>query len=136
MMEKTLAIIKPDGVRSHVTGKIIDLIEQNGFSIVGMKKTQLSKQDAQAFYAVHKDRPFYNELVSFMTSGPVVVMALEKENAIAAWRTLMGATNPTNAAPGTIRKLFGKSTGENVAHGSDAPQTASEEVTFFFPKLG
>lgn len=136
MMEKTLAIIKPDGVRSHVTGKIIDLIEQNGFSIVGMKKTQLSKQDAQAFYAVHKDRPFYNELVSFMTSGPVVVMALEKENAIAAWRTLMGATNPENAAPGTIRKLFGKSTGENVAHGSDAPQTALEEVAFFFPKLG
>ena len=134
-MEKTLAIIKPDAVRALNTGKIIDRIEAAGFSILGMKKMHLTKAQAEAFYAVHKERPFYGELVEFMTSGPVVVMALAKDGAIKAWRDLMGATNPAQAAPNTIRKDFGASVGENATHGSDAPETAAVEVKFFFPEI-
>lgn len=134
-MEHTLAIIKPDAVRAHNSGKIIDRIEQEGFEIVGMKKINLSLAQAQSFYAVHKERPFFGELVEFMTSGPVVVMALAKDNAVKAWRDLMGATNPAQAADNTIRKLYGASVGENATHGSDAPETAAEEVKFFFPEL-
>ncbi len=135
MIEKTLAIIKPDAVRAHNSGKIIDLIEQRGFKILRMEKMQLSQKQAEDFYAVHKARPFFGELVSFMTSGPVVVMALEKENAIADWRKLMGDTNPAKADVATIRKLFGTSIGENATHGSDAPETATVEVNFFFKGL-
>lgn len=134
-MEKTLAIIKPDAVKAKNSGKIIDRIEQEGFEIVALQKMNLTKEKAQAFYAVHNERPFYGELVEFMTSGPVVVMALSKPDAIKAWRDLMGATNPAQAAEGTIRKLYGASVGENATHGSDAPETAAQEVAFFFPDL-
>jgi nucleoside-diphosphate kinase len=134
-MERTLAIIKPDAVRAKNAGKIIDRIEAEGFTIVGMKKINLSQQQAEDFYAVHKGKPFYAELVEFMTSGPVVVMALEKNQAIQAWRDLMGSTDPVKAAPHTLRKLYGTNVGVNATHGSDAPQTAAVEVTFFFPEL-
>lgn len=131
-METTLAIIKPDAVAAGNIGKIVARIEQEGFTIAGMKMVQLSPAEGEAFYAVHKARPFFGELVSFITSGPVVVMALKKANAIAAWRDLMGATNPEQAAPNTLRKLYGKNIGSNATHGSDAPETAAQEVAFFF----
>ncbi len=134
-IERTLAIIKPDATRAKNAGKIIDMIEAHGFTIVGMKKMQLTREQAEQFYAVHKARPFFGELTEFMVSGPVIVMALEKENAIAQWRKLMGETNPANAATGTIRKLFGTSIGDNAVHGSDSPETAKFEVSFFFPEL-
>lgn len=134
-MERTFGIIKPDAVAAKHTGKIIDRIEQEGFNIVGMKKMHLTKAQAQEFYAVHKDRPFYAELVEFMISGPVVVMALEKQNAIKAWRDLMGATDPAVAEPNTLRKLYATSKGKNATHGSDAPETAAVELKFFFPEL-
>jgi len=134
-MERTFAMIKPDAISAHNTGKIIDMIEQHGFTILGMEKTKLSKEQAQTFYAVHKERPFFAELVDFVTSGPVVIMCLEKENAIKAWRDLMGATDPANAEPGTLRKLFGTDVGHNAVHGSDAPETARQELTLFFPDL-
>ena len=135
-MERTLAIIKPDAVQAKHSGKIIDRIEQEGFTIKGMKKLQMTKQQAQEFYAVHKERGFYGELVDFMSSAPVIVMALEKPNAIAAWRDLMGATDPAKADANTIRKLYGTSIGNNATHGSVAPETAKVEVKFFFPELG
>lgn len=135
MQEHTLAIIKPDNVAAHQSGDIIKLIELNKFAILGIKKTHLSKVQAEAFYAVHKARPFFGELVAYMISGPVIVMALEKENAIADWRTLMGATNPAQATPGTIRYMFGTSIGSNATHGSDSATTAAQEVKFFFPEL-
>lgn len=131
-MQRTFGIIKPDAVASGKTGAILALIEQNGFKILGMKKTRLSKAQAEAFYEVHKERPFYGSLVTFMTEGPVVVLALEHENAIAKWRELMGATNPANAADGTIRKQFAESIERNAVHGSDAPETAAVEIPFFF----
>ena len=135
-MEKTLGIIKPDAVKAKYSGNIIDRIEHEGFSIVGMRKIHLTKQQAEAFYDVHKERPFFGELVSFMISGPVIVMALEKRNAIQSWRDLMGSTNPAAAAaPNTLRKLYGTSISENATHGSDAPETARKEVAFFFPEL-
>lgn len=134
-MERTLAIIKPDAVRAKNAGKIIDRIEAEGFVIVGMKKINLSTTQAEEFYAVHKGKPFYAELVEFMTSGPVVVMALEKSNAIQAWRDLMGSTDPVKAAPNTLRKLYGTNVGVNATHGSDAVQTAAVEIKFFFPEL-
>lgn len=134
-MERTLAIIKPDAVSRNLTGKIVDMIEQKGFNIVRMQKLRMAPEHGKAFYAVHKDRPFYNELVEFITSGPVVVMALEKENAIKDWRTLMGATNPDQADEGTIRKIFAESISRNVVHGSDAPETAAQEIRFFFHDL-
>ncbi|HEY5975068.1 MAG TPA: nucleoside-diphosphate kinase [Geobacteraceae bacterium] len=134
-MERTFAIIKPDAVESGNTGKILDKIETTGFKIVGMKKMHLTKSQAEGFYYVHKERPFFNDLCSFMSRSPVVVLALEKENAIADWRTLMGATNPANAEPGTIRKEFAKNIEENSVHGSDAPETAAFEIPYFFSAL-
>jgi nucleoside-diphosphate kinase len=134
-MERTFAIIKPDAVKDGHTGEIIKLIELNKFTIVAMEKVNLSEEKAQEFYAVHKERPFFGELVSYMTSGPVVIMALEKENAIQEWRDLMGATNPAQAAPGTLRRMFGKSIGSNATHGSDSPVTAASELKLFFPQL-
>jgi nucleoside-diphosphate kinase len=131
-MERTFAIIKPGAVRDGNAGKIIARIEAEGFTISGMKKIQMSRAQAELFYAVHKARPFYGELVESMIAGPVVVMVLAKDNAIKAWRDLMGATNPAQAADNTIRKLFGTSIGENATHGSDAPETAAQEVPFFF----
>ena len=135
MIEKTLAIIKPDAVNSKFSGKIIDIIENQGFDIVAMKKMQLSKDKAEGFYAVHKERPFFGELVEFVTSGPVVVMVIKKENAVKAWRDLMGATNPADATEGTIRKQFGKNISMNATHGSDSVENAAIEVKYFFPDL-
>ena len=131
-MERTFAIIKPDAVERGLAGKIITKIEEGGFGIVGMKKIHLSRAQAEGFYYVHKERPFFNDLCSFMSRSPVIVMCLQKENAINDWRTLMGATNPANAEPGTIRKEFAKNIEENSAHGSDAPETAAFEISYFF----
>ena len=125
-------MIKPDAVLAKNSGKIIDMIEQNGFKIVGMQKINMSKEQAHQLYAIHKEKPFFGEMVNSITSGPLIIMALEKENAIKAWRDLMGATNPAQAAEGTVRKKFGKSIGENATHGSDAPETATEELGIFF----
>lgn len=131
-MQRTFAIIKPDAVAKGYTGEIIAMIEKAGFKILGLKRVRLSNAQAQGFYAVHKERPFFQGLVTFMTEGPVVVLALEKENAIADWRALMGATNPANAAEGTIRKQFAENIERNAVHGSDAPETAAVEIPFFF----
>jgi len=132
MNERTLAIIKPDAVAERHVGNIISMIEQSGLNIGGIKKLRLTQNQAEQFYAVHKERPFFPELVDYMTSGPIFVLALEGENAIKRWRELMGATNPAEAAEGTIRKLYGKSISYNASHGSDAPETAGTEVVFFF----
>jgi len=134
-MERTLAIIKPDAVAAKHAGNIIDIIENNDFNIVRMYKTRLTRDQAERFYAVHKGKPFFDELVSMMISAPVIVLALEKDGAIKAWRDLMGDTNPANAAPGTIRNLYGTSIGSNATHGSDAQATAVQELAFFFPDL-
>jgi nucleoside-diphosphate kinase len=131
-MERTFAIIKPDAVAAGHTGAILAKIEENGFKVRGVKMIRLSKPQAEAFYGVHKERPFFNSLVSFMLEGPVVVLALEREGAIAKWRDVMGATNPANAAEGTIRKQFAESIERNAVHGSDAPETAAVEIPFFF----
>ncbi|WP_456382280.1 nucleoside-diphosphate kinase [Hydrogenimonas sp.] len=133
-MEQTLSIIKPDAVKKNVIGKIVDRFESNGLRIAAMKKVQLSEKDAGEFYAVHKERPFFGELVEFMTSGPVVVMVLEGENAVAKNRELMGATNPKEAAPGTIRADFAESIDANAVHGSDSLENAAIEIAFFFAK--
>jgi nucleoside-diphosphate kinase len=134
-MERTFAIIKPDAVERNITGKVLDKIETGGFAIVGMKKIQLSKAEAEGFYYVHKERPFFNDLCSFMSRSPVVVLVLERDNAIAKWRELMGATNPANADAGTIRKEFGLGIEENTAHGSDSPESAAFEIPYFFSQL-
>ena len=131
-MEKTLCIIKPDAVRANNIGNIVARIEEAGFNILGMKQITISKAVAGEFYAVHKERPFYGELVDFMSSGPIVPIALEKDNAIADWRTLIGATNPAEADEGTIRKLYATSVGENAVHGSDSVENGLREVGFFF----
>jgi nucleoside-diphosphate kinase len=131
-LERTLGIIKPDSFAGGHTGEILAMIEAAGFRILGMRMTRLSKLQAEGFYAVHCEKPFFASLVEFMTEGPVVVVALERENAIKAWRDLMGATNPANAAEGTIRKKFGTAIDRNAAHGSDAPETAAYEIGFFF----
>ncbi len=131
-LERTFAMIKPDAVGNGHTGEILSLIEKNGFRIVALKTRHISKHEAEAFYAVHKERPFFLGLVSFMTEKPAVVMVLERENAITKWRELMGATNPANAAEGTMRKLFAENIERNAVHGSDAPETAAVEVPFFF----
>lgn len=133
--EITFAMIKPDAVAAKNGGKIIDIIEQNGFTVAGLQKINMSKTQANQLYAVHKEKPFFGEMVNFITSGPVIIMALKKENAIKAWRDLMGATNPAQAEEGTIRKKFGKSIGENATHGSDAQETAAAELSIFFPDL-
>lgn len=134
-MEKTFGIIKPDAVSNGHTGAIIDRIEREGFTIVGMEKRQLGTAEVEQFYAVHNERPFFGDMVSFMTSGPVVLLALQKEGAIKAWRDLMGATNPAEAADNTLRKEFGTDIGANATHGSDAPETAAVELGQFFPNL-
>ena len=135
MTERTFSIIKPDATRRNLTGKVNAVIEDAGLRIVAQKRIRMSRTQAETFYEVHKERPFYGELVDFMTSGPVVVQVLEGPNAVAKYREVMGATNPANAAEGTIRKLFAKSMGENSVHGSDAPETAAAEVAFFFPGM-
>jgi nucleoside-diphosphate kinase len=131
-MERTLAIVKPDAVAAGQSGEIIAIIEKASFRIVGMKMKRLSQIEAEGFYAVHRERPFYPSLVKFMTEGPVIVMALEAPDAIKKWRDTMGATNPTNAAEGTIRKRFAASIERNCVHGSDSPETAAIEIPFFF----
>ena len=131
-LERTFSILKPDATRRNLTGAINALIEKAGMRIVAQKRIQMTRAQAETFYGVHKDRPFFGELVEFMTSAPVVVQVLEGENAIAKYRDVMGATNPANAAPGTIRKEFAQSVGENSAHGSDATETAAQEIAQFF----
>jgi nucleoside-diphosphate kinase len=131
-MERTLSIIKPDAIAKNVIGQIYSRFEQAGLKIVGAKMLHLSREQAQGFYAVHKERPFYSDLVEFMTSGPVMVQVLEGENAIAKNREVMGATNPEQADAGTIRADFASSIDENAVHGSDAPETARTEIAFFF----
>jgi nucleoside-diphosphate kinase len=133
-LERTLSIIKPDAVAKNVIGEIYDRFEKGGLKIVASRMIHLSREQAGAFYEVHKERPFYNDLVDFMTSGPVMVQALEGENAIARNRELMGATNPAEAAPGTIRADFATTVDENAVHGSDGPDTAKAEIAFFFPE--
>ncbi|MFN3961099.1 MAG: nucleoside-diphosphate kinase [Parvularculaceae bacterium] len=130
--ERTFSIIKPDATRRNITGKIISKFEEGGLRIVASKRIQMTRAQAEGFYAVHKDRPFFGELVEFMISGPVVVQVLEGENAVARNREIMGATDPKKAAPGTIRAEFAESIGENSVHGSDAPETARQEIAFFF----
>ena len=132
MVERTLAILKPDCVRKNLTGEVLARIEKAGFKILAMKKIRLTKETAGGFYAVHKGRPFYDSLVEFMSSGPCVPIALEKENAVADYRTLIGATDPKDAAPGTIRKLFADNKGENIAHGSDSVENGKIEIGYFF----
>ena len=134
-MERTLSIIKPDGVKQNVKGEVISRFEKNGLKIIAMKMIHMDKKEAQGFYAVHRERPFFDSLTDFMSSGPCVVMVLEGEGAIAKNRELMGATNPANAAPGTIRKDFATSVEQNIVHGSDAPETAAFEIGYFFNAL-
>ena len=131
-IERTFSIIKPDATRRNLTGQINARLEAAGLRIVGQKRKHLTKAEAEAFYAVHAERPFYNDLVAFMTSGPVVLQVLQGENAVAANREVMGATNPVDAAKGTIRAEFAESVGENSVHGSDAADTAAIEIAFFF----
>lgn len=135
MSERTFAMIKPDSVAAKNAGKIIDRIEKEGFKIIGMKKCKLNKAQTELFYEIHKSKPFFTGMIEFMTSGPSILLVLEKENAIADWRKLMGATNPKDAAEGTIRNLFGVSIDNNATHGSDAPETARRELAQFFPEF-
>ena len=134
-VERTLSIIKPDATRRNLTGQIVAKIEGAGLRVVAQKRLRLTRAQAEAFYAVHKERPFYGSLVEFMTSGPVVVQVLEGESAVAANREVMGATDPSKAAPGTIRKEFAESIEANSAHGSDSAENASNEIRFFFSDL-
>lgn len=131
-LERTFGMIKPDAVAKKNVGNILAMIEGAGFRLVGIKSKWLSKPEAEAFYAVHKERPFFAGLVKFMTEAPAVLLVLEREDAIAKWRELMGATNPANAAEGTVRKQFAENIERNAAHGSDAPETAAIEIPFFF----
>jgi nucleoside-diphosphate kinase len=131
-MERTFAIIKPNAVKRHWIGKIINMMEEDGLYVVAAKMKTLTKTEAEGFYAEHKERPFFGSLVSFMTSGPVVIMALEADNAVEKYRKLMGATNPANAAPGTIRKAFGESLEANSVHGSDSATSAARELKYMF----
>ena len=131
-LERTISIIKPDAVAKNVIGQIYARFEQAGLKVVAAKMKQLSRQEAEGFYAVHRERPFFNALVEFMASGPVMIQVLEGENAIARNREIMGATNPKDAAEGTIRKAHALSIGENSVHGSDAPETAKEEIAYWF----
>ena len=131
-LERTFSILKPDATTRNLTGAINAVIEKAGLRIVAQKRIRMSRKEAETFYAVHKERPFFGELVAFMTSGPVVVQVLEGENAIAKYREVMGATDPAKAAEGTIRKLHARSVGENSVHGSDAPETAAQEIMQFF----
>jgi nucleoside-diphosphate kinase len=134
--ERTLSIIKPDATRRNLIGKLISRFEENGLTPVAMHMRRLSRPEAEGFYAVHRQRPFFKDLVDFMISAPVVVMVLEGQEAIRRNREIMGATNPKDAAPGTIRKDFALSVQENAVHGSDSPETARWEIAYFFPELG
>ena len=135
MTERTFSIIKPDATRRNLTGKVNAVIEAAGLRIVGQRRIQMTRQQAEKFYEVHKERPFFGELVEFMTSAPVVVQVLEGENAVARYREVMGATTPAQAAEGTIRKLYGASKGENATHGSDSAASAARELAYFFAGL-
>ena len=130
--ERTFSILKPDATRRNLTGAVNAVIEEAGLRIVGQRRIRMTKEQAEKFYEVHKERPFFGELVTFMTSGPVVVQVLEGENAVAKYREVMGATNPAQAAEGTLRKLYAASKGENAVHGSDSPASASREIAYFF----
>ncbi len=132
MIELTLSIIKPDGVKKGLSGKIISIFEENGFEIKAIKKLRLTKKEAESFYFIHKERPFFKSLVEFMTEGPVIAMIIAGEDAIQKNRNIMGATNPENAAEGTIRKMFAESIERNIVHGSDSPESAKFEISFFF----
>ena len=134
-VQRTLSILKPDATKRNLTGAVNAVIEKAGLRIVAQKRIQMTTAQAQTFYAVHKERPFFGELVAFMTSGPVVVQVLEGEDAIARYREVMGATNPANAAEGTIRKLFAESIEANSVHGSDSPENAAVEIAYFFSGL-
>ena len=135
MAEKTYAMIKPDAVKAKNVGKIIDMIEQNGFTIVRMEKMKLGREKAEQFYGAHKEKPFFEELVTNIISGPIVALVLEKDNAIQEWRKLIGDVDSKKAAPGTIRQQFGTDIALNAAHGSDAPETAQQEIKLIFPGL-
>ncbi len=135
MSERTLAIIKPDAVAARQAGRILQRIEDAGFQIRAIRQVYLTKGEAEGFYAVHRERPFFASLTSFMSSGPAIVLALEAPDAIKKWRTLMGATDPAKADPGTLRKDFGRSIEHNATHGSDAPETAAYELGYFFPGI-
>ncbi len=134
-MQRTFAIIKPDAVEKNAVGSILSRIEDEGFRIVGLRRVQMSLCDAEGFYAVHRERPFFADLVAFMSSGPAIVMALERDDAIEHWRKVIGATDPEKAAPGTIRKLHATNIERNAVHGSDAPETAQIEIGYFFRGL-
>ncbi len=134
-VERTLMLIKPDAVRKGVEGEIIAHVQKHGFKLIGLKKLKLTKEQAKQFYIVHTDRPFYEELTDFMSSGPIVAMVWEGEDAIARIREIMGATNPEEAAEGTLRKLYGTNIGENAVHGSDSKESADYEIPFFFSRL-
>jgi nucleoside-diphosphate kinase len=131
-LERTFSIIKPDATRRNITGKVITKLEDGGLRVIASKRIHMTREQAEGFYSVHKERPFFGELVDFMRSGPVVVQVLEGENAVARNREIMGATNPADAEAGTIRAEYAESIGENSVHGSDAPETAKEEIAFFF----
>lgn len=132
MLERTLVMIKPDGVQRNLIGKVISIFEENGLKVVALKKIKLSKEQAKAFYIVHKERPFYEDLTTYMSSGPIVAMVLEGENAIQRVREIMGATDPKEAKEGTIRRLFAIDKEKNTVHGSDSPESAKKEIPFFF----
>jgi nucleoside-diphosphate kinase len=132
-VERTLCIVKPDAVEKRKAGAILGHVEEGGFKVVALKMTHLSQVAAEGFYDVHRARPFFGELVQFMTRSPVVIAVLERDNAVTAWRDLMGATDPAKAAPGTIRKQFGANVGENATHGSDSAENARREIAYFFP---
>ncbi len=134
-MEKTLSIVKPDGVKKNLIGEVITRFEKNGLRIAALKRLHLSKEEARAFYIVHKERPFYDSLTDFMSEGPIVVIVVSGDNAIAKVRQIMGATNPKEAAPGTIRADFASDIEHNIVHGSDSPQSAAYEIPFFFSSL-
>jgi nucleoside-diphosphate kinase len=135
MIERTLAILKPDSVRKHFSGPVLARYEKEGFHIRGLKMRQLSRSEAEGFYAVHRDRPFFSSLVTFMISGPVILVVIEKENAILAHRKLMGATDPAKAEKETLRALYGESIEYNAVHGSDSPETAQFEIPYFFSRV-
>ncbi len=132
-MERTLAIIKPDAVERRHAGRILARIEEEGFRLVALRMAHLTRRDAEGFYAVHRERPFFNDLTAFMSSGPCIVLVLEADNAISRWREIMGATDPAQAGEGTLRKQFATNIERNACHGSDAPETAATEIAYFFP---
>ena len=135
MSERTFAIIKPDAVEGRHAGEILSRIEREGFRIVALRMLRLSRREAEGFYAVHRERPFFGDLTAFMSSGPCIALVLEREDAIARWRAVMGATDPAKAADGTIRRSFAANVERNAVHGSDAPDTAAVEIAYFFPRI-